>query len=67
MNYYHNAKSNERGVTMQNLKEKLYSLNMRMLLAIQYHDDAKQTELEKQIHTLQEDIERLNTNSKNKY
>lgn len=62
MNYYSNdkAESTERGVTMQNLKEELYSLNMRILLAMQYHDDDTQAELESQMQVVQAKMKGLN-------
>jgi TolA-binding protein len=44
-------------VTLDTLKEQLHSLNMRLLLSLQNHDDAERADLEKQIREMQEKIE----------
>lgn len=46
-----------RGITLNSLKEQLYSLNMRMRLAMQNHNEEEQEELKKQIAELQEEID----------
>ena len=46
-------------VTLNNLKDQLYSLNMRLLLAVQYHNVQAQEEIEKQMTRVKEDIERM--------
>lgn len=49
----------KRGVTLNTLKERLHTLNMRMLLAMQNHDGETQEELRKHIAALQEEISRM--------
>ena len=49
----------KRGVTLNTLKERLYTLNMRMLLAMQNHDGETQEELRKHIAALQEEISQM--------
>lgn len=48
-----------RGVTLHDLREQLYSLNMRMLLAMQNHDERAQAEIRDQTAAIQEEIDRL--------
>jgi hypothetical protein len=43
-------------VTLETLKEELYSLNMRLRLAMQIHDDTTQRALEQQIGELDRQI-----------
>ena len=57
---FENPASINRGVTLNDLKEELYSLNMRLLLAIQNHDGEAQKNLEAQIAALQDQIESIN-------
>jgi len=45
-----------RGVTLNILKDQLYSLNMRMLLAMQNHDEEMQEEIKKQMAVVQDEI-----------
>lgn len=45
-----------RGVTLNTLKDQLYSLNMRMLLAMQNHDEKMQEEIRKQMAVVQNEI-----------
>ena len=49
-----------RGITLNSLKEELYSLNMRMLLAIQNHNEEMQKELKKEMARVQEEIAGMN-------
>lgn len=60
MDDYHSKPhiANRRG-TLNSLKEQMYSLNMRMLLAIQNHDEEAQEEIRKQMAVLQEEINRM--------
>lgn len=51
--------SGGRGITLNDLRDQQYSLNMQMLLAIQVHDDAARKRLEKQLAELQEQIDCL--------
>ena len=46
-----------RGTTLSVLKEELYSLNMRMLLAMQNHNEEAQEELKEQIAEVQNEID----------
>ena len=48
-----------RAGTLNALKEQLYSLNMRMLLAMQNHDERAQAEIRDQTAAIQEEIDRL--------
>lgn len=50
--------ANRRG-TLNSLKEQMYSLNMRMLLAVQNHDEEAQEEIRKQMTVLQKDIDQM--------
>lgn len=49
-----------RGVTLNSLKDELYSLHMRLLLAVQNHDTEVQMDLEAQIVEVQKQIEGIN-------
>ena len=48
-----------RGTTLNDLKEQLYSLNMRMLLAMQHHNEEAQEEIKAQIAAVQEAIDQM--------
>lgn len=48
-----------RGTTLNSLKEQLYSLNMRMLLAMQNHDEDAQKDIKEQMAAVQEEIDRM--------
>lgn len=48
-----------RAGTLNGLREQLYSLNMRMLLAMQVHDGRMEEELRRQMAEVQEEIDRL--------
>lgn len=48
-----------RAGTLNSLKEQMYSLNMRMLLAIQNHDEEAQEEIRKQMRVLQKEIDQM--------
>jgi len=50
-----------RGVTLNRLKDELYSLNMRMRLAMQNHNQEAQEEIKKQIADVQDKIDRMST------
>ena len=50
------GKSQARGITLNVLKDELYSLNRRMLLALQNHDEAEQARITKEIAAVQEKI-----------
>ena len=41
------------------LKEQMYSLNMRMLLAMQNHDEEAQEKIRKQMMALQKEIDQM--------
>lgn len=46
-----------RGITLNSLKEQLYSLNMRMRLAMQNHNEEEQEVLKKEMAEIQEEID----------
>lgn len=48
-----------RGITLNDLKDQLCSLNMRMLLAMQNHDEDAQKEVEKQMEAVQAEMDLL--------
>lgn len=48
-----------RGITLNVLKDELHSLNRRMLLAMQTHDEAEQARINGEIAAVQEKIGRL--------
>ena len=48
-----------RGTTLNSLKDQLYSLNMRLLLAMQNHNEEAQEEIKKQMAAVQEEIDRM--------
>ena len=48
-----------RGTTLNVLKDQLYSLNMRMLLAMQSHNEEAQEEIKKQMAGVQQEIDRM--------
>lgn len=52
-------KFHERGVTLNVLKDELHSLNRRMLLAMQTHDEAEQARITREIAAVQEKISDL--------
>lgn len=45
-----------RGITLNALKDELHSLNRRMLLAMQTHDEAEQARITREITAVQEKI-----------
>ena len=53
-----------RGTTLSVLKEELYSLNMRMLWAMQNHNEEAQEELKEQIAEVQKEIDCMCSRSK---
>lgn len=48
-----------RGTTLNNLKDQLYSLNMRLLLAMQHHNKEMQEDIKKQMSAVQEEIDQM--------
>ena len=50
-----------RGATLNSLKEELYSLNMRLLLAIQYHKVEAQEVIQAQMAAVQAEIEHMSS------
>lgn len=58
-----NSRTANRGVTLNSLKEQLYSLNMRMLLAMQNHDEETQDDIRKQMIAVQAEINRMGLGS----
>ena len=61
MGDYHKSKTatSSRGTTLNILKDQLYSLNMRMLLAMQNHDEDAQEDIRRQMAEVQEEIDRM--------
>jgi len=51
------ARPAARGLTLNSLKDELHSLNMRLLLAIQYHNQETQEDIEAQMATVQKEID----------
>lgn len=62
MSGYHN-----RGVTMNDLKDQLYSLNMRLLLAMQNHDEAAAEKVRQEIATVQKEIDQMSLRGMGKW
>lgn len=48
-----------RGVTLNSLKDQLYSLNMRLLLAMQHHNEEAQEDIRAQMAAVQAEIDRM--------
>jgi len=48
-----------RCVTLNSLKDEMHSLNMRLLLAIQNHDREAQEEINRQITSIQDEIDHI--------
>lgn len=48
-----------RGITLNALKDELHSLNRRMLLAMQNHDEAEQARITREIAAVQKKISAL--------
>ena len=44
-------------VTLNSLKDELYSLNMRLLLAMQHHNEEEQEDIEAQMAAVQKEID----------
>ncbi len=61
MSDYRKSKTefSSRNVTFNSLKDEMYSLNMRMLLAIQNHNQEMQEEINKQMTSVQNEIDRM--------
>lgn len=57
--YYSKAPPIRGRVTLNSLKEQLYSLNMRLLLAMQYHNEPAQENIKKEMAEVQADIDRM--------
>lgn len=57
--YYSEPGSINRGMTLSSLKNQLYSLNMRMLLAMKNHDEQTQADIQEQIAVLQKEIDQM--------
>ncbi|MCI9213874.1 MAG: hypothetical protein HFF75_01235 [Oscillospiraceae bacterium] len=57
--YYSETTPVNRGVTLHYLKDQLYSLNMRLLLAIQHHNEEIQEDIKKQMAEIQAEIDQM--------
>ncbi len=51
--------SSDRRVTLNRLKEDQFALNMRMIYAIQLHDETEQAEIKRQLDAVQKEIQQL--------
>lgn len=60
----HKDLSEDRGVTLNRLLEEQYSLNMRLLLAIQLRDQEAQEQLRAELEELAGRIERLSSGTR---
>ena len=49
----------KRGVTLNSLKDEMYSLNMRMRLAMQHHNEEAQDDIKEQMAAVRAEIERM--------
>lgn len=65
MEDYHKSRASfiSRGITLNNLKDQMYSLNMRMRLAMQNHNEEELEELKKQMADLQKEIDCMGSGS----
>lgn len=62
MTYYNNQSQNiSTRLTLNDLKDQMYSLNMQLLLAMQYHNEEMQDEIQKQVEDVQDKIEQMNS------
>lgn len=59
-----NPRPQARGTTLNTLKNELYSLNRRMLLAMQNHDEAEQARITREIAEVQQKISSLSLRDK---
>lgn len=57
--HQHEETFTNRGITLNSLRDELCSLNMRIMLAMQNHDETMQEELEKQLVSVQTEISRM--------
>lgn len=57
--HYSKPGSINRSTTLNSLKDQLYSLNMRMLLAMQNHDKNAQEDIRKQMAVVQAEIDQM--------
>jgi hypothetical protein len=52
------------GITLEDLKRREYSLNMRLLLSLENHDEAMQRDLEQQLREVKGQIDALQCGSR---
>ena len=57
--HYSKPNSINRGTTLNSLKDQLCSLNMRLLLAMQHHNEAMQEDIRKQMAAVQKEIDQM--------
>ena len=57
--YHARPRTATRAGTLNDLKERLHSLNMRMLLAMQNHDEDTQEEIRRQMEAVQMEIDQM--------
>lgn len=57
--YRSKATPASRGVTLNTLKDELYSLNMRLLLAMQHHNEEAQKNIQAQMTVVQAEIDQM--------
>lgn len=56
-NDHSEARPAARGLTLNGLKDELHSLNMRLLLAMQHHNEEVQEDIEAQMAAVQKEID----------
>lgn len=56
-NDHSGARPAARGLTLNGLKDELHSLNMRLLLAMQHHNEEEQEDIEAQMAAVQKEID----------
>ncbi len=57
--YHFKITTASRGVTLNSLKDELYSLNMRLLLAMQHHDEEAQEDIKVRMAVVQAEIDQM--------
>ena len=57
--YHSKGAPASRAVTLNSLKDELYSLNMRLLLAMQHHTEEAQEDIRKQMEAVQAEIDQM--------
>lgn len=61
MSSYSKPEPARRGVTLSSLKDSLHSLNMRLLLAMEHHNEEAQEDIKAQMASVQAEIDRMSS------